>query len=383
MIFTDLRFLVLFLGCWVMFTALSRRSRPAVLAIWGLLFYAIYAGAALVLVLLLTAGVVVARGRWQAIAAGAAIVALLVWFKLGDASLLPGLTGASAVIVPLGFSYLSFELLHLLIERRRGRIGEITLTKTLAFIFFFPCRIAGPIRRYPEFMAAVDAASPSASDVHDGLLRILLGLAKKFVVADTLALTVAELEFVQTPAHAWVVVLAFSFQLLCDFSAYSDLAIGFSRTLGMRVPENFNYPYLATNIREFWNRWHITLSTWVRDYIFVPTGRRLFATSLRPYPSVIAAVSFLVTFASVGGWHGLTASYLVWGLYHGLLLAMHHAFQAHMPMAIAGSRWYRSSIGSALGVAVTFMCVTIGWLPFMTNLDRARQLFSLMIGVSR
>jgi alginate O-acetyltransferase complex protein AlgI len=246
-----------------------------------------------------------------------------------------------------------------------------------------PCRVAGPIRRYPEFVGEMQRAAPTADDEYRGVLRILLGLAKKFVVADTLSLTVAELEAVRTPSHAWIVVLAYGFQLLFDFSAYSDLAIGFSRMLGIRVHENLNYPYLASNIREFWNRWHISLSHWVRDYVFVPTGRRLFATALRPHPAVIAAISYVVTFAIVGAWHGLTASFLVWGIYHGVLLSVHHVFQAHLPMALAGSRWYRSPAAAALGCAFTVLCVTIGWLPFMTDLDRARQLFRLMIGVGR
>jgi D-alanyl-lipoteichoic acid acyltransferase DltB (MBOAT superfamily) len=107
----------------------------------------------------------------------------------------------------------------------------------------------------------------------------------------------------------------------------------------------------------------------------------MFATPLRPYPSLIAAVSYLVTFAVVGVWHGLTASFLVWGLYHGMLLAVHHVVRAHIPMAVAGSRWYQSAVGKTLGCALTFSCVTFGWLPFMTDLERAAQLFRLMVGV--
>jgi alginate O-acetyltransferase complex protein AlgI len=379
-IFTDLRFLALFAGCWLMFVAVSNARRAHVLALWGALFYALYAGPFIVFVLALTAAVLMAKQRWQAWLAGSAIVVSLAAFKLVDAAWLPRFTGAAAVIIPLGFSYLAFELLHVIIERRRGRIGSISPANLLAFIFFAPCRIAGPIRRYPEFIGELERATPSADEVYRGLLRILLGLAKKFVVADTLSLTVAELEAVRTTSHAWIVVLAYGFQLLFDFSAYSDLAIGFSRTLGIRVPENFNYPYLASNIREFWNRWHISLSHWVRDYVFVPTGRRLFATPLRPHPAVIAAISYAVTFAIVGAWHGLTASFLAWGLYHGLLLSAHHVFQANIPVAVAGSRWYRSAVGSTLAWAITFVCVTVGWVPFMTDLDRAQQLLRLMAG---
>ena len=374
MTFTDLRFLAVFGGCWVTFLLVPTRARAPVLAAWGLLFYALYAGTFLVVVLALTAIAATAERRWHAYLAGAAILSVLVWFKLAQAKV-----GTSAVIVPLGLSYLSFELLHVAIERRRGRIAAPSFIDMLAYVFFMPCRIAGPIRRFPEFMAAVENAAPSSDQVYSGILRILTGLAKKLVVADTLALTSAELPFVQTPAQAWAVMLAYSFQILFDFSAYSDLAIGFARLLGIRVPENFSYPYLASNIREFWNRWHITLSQWVRDYLFVPTGRWLFSTPLRPYPAAIAALSYLVTFLAVGAWHGLTAAFLVWGLYHGALLAAHHVIQARMPMVIASSTWYRSWIGTAIGCAVTFLCVTIGWIPFITDLDRTGQLLRLML----
>jgi hypothetical protein len=119
---------------------------------------------------------------------------------------------------------------------------------------------------------------------------VLVGLAKKLFVADVLALTVAERPDVHSAVHAWIVLLAFTFQIYFDFSAYTDVAIGFSRMLGIALPENFRRPYLAPNIREFWNRWHITLSTWVRDYIFLPTVRGLFRTRL-PWPAVIATVS--------------------------------------------------------------------------------------------
>lgn len=380
MILTDLRFLLLFAGCWVTFVSVSTARRAQVLAAWGAAFYALYTGVFIVAILALAATVLQARQRWQSWIVGVAIAGLLTAFKLVEAARLPPFTGAAAVVIPLGLSYLSFELLHVVIERRRGRLGDISAANLLAFVFFAPCRVAGPIRRYSDFIAEVERAAPGAEDIYRGLLRVLIGLAKKYIIADTLSLTVAELEAVRSSSHAWVVVLAYGFQLLFDFSAYSDLAVGFSRMLGLRVPENFNYPYLASNVREFWNRWHISLSHWVRDYVFVPTGRRLFGTALRPYPALIAAISYLVTFAIVGAWHGLTASFLVWGLYHGALLSMHHVIQTNMPVSIAASGWYRSAVGKTLGWAVTFVCVTIGWLPFMTDLARARVLFRLMIG---
>jgi alginate O-acetyltransferase complex protein AlgI len=370
-IFTDLRFLVIFACCWVSFLAVPPARRSAVLAVWGTVFYVTYAGAWTVLVVALVTGAAFSNRRSVAWLAGAAVCGLLAFFKI---------PGYAQWIMPLGFSYLSFELLHVIVERRRGRIASLTFPDLLAYALFLPCRIAGPIRRFPDFTAAVGRAEASAENVYAGALRILIGLAKKLVIADTLALTCAEL--VQGPVasrqHAWTIVLAYTFRIYFDFSAYSDLAIGFSRLLGITVPENFSYPYLAVNIREFWNRWHITLSHWVRDYIFVPSGRTLFGTFLRPWPAVIATVSYLVTFLAVGAWHGVTGAFLVWGAYHGLLLSAHHVIRTKIPPSISDSAGYRSRLASAVSVAVTFVFVAVGWVPFMTDLATARRLLIVM-----
>ena len=378
MIFTDLRFLALFAACWVNFHAAPARWRSVVLAGWGAVFYALYAGWMLVLVAALVATASVAGRRSAAWVAGGFIVGLLVAFKaVADGLVAPPGAGW---LMPLGFSYLSFELLHVVIERRRGRLDGTRLDDLMAYALFFPCRIAGPIRRLPDFTAAVADARPTAANLHDGLLRILSGLAKKLILADTLALTGPELAYVNSTAHAWTIVLAYTFRIYFDFSAYSDLAIGFARVLGIAVPENFAFPYLATDIRDFWNRWHITLSTWVRDYVFVPTGRALFGTVLRPWPALIAGLSYLLTFAVVGAWHGLTGAFLVWGLYQGVLLSAHHVLRARLPVAIAAHPWYRSKAASVLAGLVTFVCVAVGWVPFMADLATARRLLWLMFG---
>ena len=370
MIFTDLRFLALFAGCWISFYALPRRFRPAVLAFWGAAFYLIYTGPFLGVVLVLTFLAFFKRVAWIA---GLAIVALLVYFKAPTAS----------ILVPLGYSYLAFELLHVVIERRRGRIESLSLSDLLAFVFFAPTRIAGPIKRYPAFVAAIRDAEPSSAAVYAGLLRILLGLSKKFFLADIFAQTVAEAAWVSSTKHAWVIVFAFSLQIWLDFSAYSDIAIGLGRMLGITLPENFRAPYLAKNIREFWERWHITLSQWVRDYVFVPAGRSLFQTRLRRVPVVIAVISYLVTFVIVGAWHGLTPSFLLWGVYHGVLLSLYHVVRLKTPAWVADHPWYESRAVRVASIAVTFFCVTIGWVPFMLPLPQAAKMFALMLGVAR
>ena len=305
-----LRFITVFVLCWISFAAVPHARRPLALAFWGAVFYAMFAGVFLAIVLALAGLVYFAERRPIAWAAGAAVIGLLYYFKVQAAVVDAGAGAATTVVlIPIGFSYLSFELLHVVIERRRGRIADLTAPDLLAFVFFAPARVAGPIKRYQDFSAAVRAADTSAANVYTGALRVLRGLAKKLFVADVLALFVAERPDVRSAGHAWLVLMAFTFQIYFDFSAYTDVAVGFSRMLGIALPENFNRPYLAPNIREFWNRWHITLSTWVRDYVFLPAGRGLFRTRLRSAPIAIAVISYLVTFFVVGAWHGVTAAF--------------------------------------------------------------------------
>jgi len=365
MIFTELRFVALFLGCWITFYLVPRKYRPAVLTFWGAAFYLVYAGPFSAVVLALALLTFFRRMSWIA---AIATVALLAYFKL-------------SLLVPLGFSYLAFELLHVILERRRGGIEHVSLGDLLAFVFFAPARIAGPIKRYPQFVAAVRDAEPSSENVYAGLLRILFGLSKKFFLADILSQTLAESSWVASTMHAWVIVFAYSLQIWLDFSAYSDIAIGLGRTLGIVLPENFRAPYLAKNIREFWERWHITLSQWVRDYVFTPAGRWLFGTPLRRLPIVIAVISYLLTFTIVGAWHGLTPGFLLWGVYHGALLSLYHVVRVKTPGWIADHPWYDSRAVRLAGVAFTFLCVTIGWVPFMLPLPKAARMLALMFGV--
>jgi alginate O-acetyltransferase complex protein AlgI len=293
----------------------------------------------------------------------------------------PAGSGA-AVLIPLGLSFLAFELMHFALERRRGRIGDTSLVDFAAFAFFFPCRIAGPIKRFPDFKDAVARAEASVDNIYAGIVRIMLGLVKKIGIADVLALTVAEVGYATTAAQVWKVVLAYSLQIFFDFSAYSDIAIGVSRILGIRVPENFRWPYLSSNIQEFWTRWHITLSSWVRDYVFLPLGHALFHTRLRREPVMIAGLGYFASMLIIGAWHGLAFNFLVWGAYHGALLTAYHAFRVYAPPAVWLSGLYRSPVSRVAGIVITFGLVSIGWVPFMTTLPGAWRLLRLMFGVA-
>ena len=190
-----LRFIVLFILCWLCFLAVPRRWRSLTLALWGAVFYAMFAGAFIAIVLGLSV-LVCLGGRRRALAwmTGALIVALLYHFKVRAAVSDFGADApaSATVLIPLGFSYLSFELLHVVIDRRRGRIPELSFPDLLAFVFFAPARVAGPIKRYQDFTAAVRDATLSMANTYAGTLRVLVGMAKKLFIADVLALTVAE-----------------------------------------------------------------------------------------------------------------------------------------------------------------------------------------------
>jgi alginate O-acetyltransferase complex protein AlgI len=383
-IFTEVRFVLFLIGCWVTFFVVPQRHRPAVLAAWGLAFYFTYAlpFAGLVIELVLAA-YLVGRGRADLLVVGV-VIALFLEFKGGiDVTGLSALqvrpTGAAALIVPLGFSFLAFELMHFVFECRRGKIQQPRLVDVASFAFYFPCRVAGPIKRYPAFLAVVADARPSIDNVYAGVVRVLIGIAKKVAIADVAALTAAEISYAATPLHVWKVILAYSIQIYFDFSAYSDIAIGVSRILGITVPENFNWPYLSPNIQEFWNRWHMTLSGWARDYVFSPAGRAMFKTRLRTRPGAIAAISYLATFLVIGAWHGLSANFIVWGLYHGVLLSLYYVYRTRVPAAVAASRWFHSRAVSVAATALTFVVVTLGWVPFMTDLPNAMRLLRIIV----
>jgi len=217
-------------------------------------------------------------------------------------------------------------------------------------------------------------------NVSRGALRILAGLAKKFA-ADFLGRTVAIAAVAATPLQGWESLLAYSLQLFLDFSAYSDLAIGVSRLMGITVPENFRSPYLSANIQEFWTRWHMSLSSWVRDYVFSPVGRALFKTSLKRHAVVIAVVSYMSAFLVVGAWHGLAMNFLVWGAYHGLLLSAYHVYRISIPASLVSNSVYQSKAAAWAGTGLTFMCVTIGWVFFRMELPAAARMLRLLFDV--
>ena len=263
------------------------------------------------------------------------------------------------IVLPVAISFYTFEAISYNVDvYRRDLKARNNLVDFALFISFFPHLVAGPIIRPGHFFPQLQGRPiPSGKEISWGLVQIVKGLIKKAVFADNFAV-IANAYFKGEVGHggmvaAWVATLAFSVQIYFDFSGYTDIARGCTRLLGYEFPPNFERPYLAPNITEFWRRWHISLSTWLRDYLYIPLGgnRRGLA---RTY------VNLLLTMGLGGLWHGASWNFIVWGLYHGVLLALHrawHQWRGRPPRS-------RGPMGEAFSVALTFILVTIGWVTF-------------------
>jgi alginate O-acetyltransferase complex protein AlgI len=280
----------------------------------------------------------------------------------------------SGAFLPLGVSFFTFEFIHYAVDRYKNRVERGTLGEYLAFIFFFPTLVAGPIKRFQYF--APNLRQPSAdwvTDWHRGGTRILVGLTKKFAVADLLTsltdhLNRADIAGASRPVLL-VWLLAYGWKIYADFSAYSDIAIGSGRLFGIRIPENFDWPYARTNITEFWNRWHRSLTRWLIDYVFIPLGG-----SRHRWPRVYGNVMTVMLVS--GLWHGAGLNFIVWGAWHGLLLVIHRAWIERG----SGGRAHRPSAIGRLGAwGLTFGSVTLGWAFFAMDLRTALFFFQRLL----
>ncbi|HTL68186.1 MAG TPA: MBOAT family O-acyltransferase [Lacunisphaera sp.] len=262
---------------------------------------------------------------------------------------------------PLAISFFVFEFVHYLMEIGRGgqplrRPDQFTL-----FAIFFPTLVAGPIKRYRQFSDSLDTGLKSVglADIAAGAQRVALGFFKKLVLADNLTAMISTYQgqfAALTPAQAWLFLAALGLRILFDFSGYSDIAIGLARVAGIRIPENFNFPYLAVSLRDFWSRWHISLSTWIRDYVYIPLGGNRHGRGRQVLNAIIA-------FGLCGLWHGAAWHFVLWGLWHGFGLVINTSYATqfgHTGVWLAGllKRW------PALGWLPTTLFVGFGWLLF-------------------
>jgi len=279
----------------------------------------------------------------------------------------------AGAFLPLGISFFTFEFIHYAQDRRQNRAEAGGFWEYFAFILFFPTLVAGPIKRYQDFLPALRRPSTDwATDWERGFTRILSGLVKKFAVADLMTAFTVHLNAADVArAERWVLPLwlvAYAVKIYFDFSGYSDIAIGSARLFGLKVKENFDWPYLRTNIAEFWRHWHMSLTRWLMDYVFIPLGGSRVALP-RIYLNIIATM-----FVS-GLWHGAGLNFVVWGLWHGCALGIHR-WWAHRP-GRAGA--VPTVAGRAAGWALTFVTVTLGWAWFTMDISTALLFFRRLI----
>jgi alginate O-acetyltransferase complex protein AlgI len=260
------------------------------------------------------------------------------------------------IILPIGVSFIVFEKITYVVDvyRRISRPAQ-GITTYLLYVFFFPKLLAGPIIKYHEMESQLRALPAARSeDIAAGFQRFMLGVAKKTLIADTLS-TGADQIFAADPtalgfSHAWSGVLFFTFQIYFDFSGYSDMAIGIARMLGFRLRENFDMPYIACSITEFWRRWHISLTTWIREYLYIPLGGNR-VPPLRVY------FNLWLCFLASGLWHGAAWTYVVWGAYNGLFLVLERLFLLRM----------LERMPRIMANLITFGIVVIGWTIFRSH----------------
>jgi alginate O-acetyltransferase complex protein AlgI len=270
------------------------------------------------------------------------------------------------VILPIGISFYTFEAISYTTEVYRRRVpAEKSLPRLLLFITFFPHLVAGPIVRPWHFLPQL--RRPKHWDwmrLQLGAQLFLLGLFKKLAIADRMALF-ADPVFAEPAKYgslaSWAAVLAYSLQIYCDFSGYSDMAVGLAHTLGYKLPRNFDVPYSAMNVSEFWRRWHISLSTWLRDYLFIPLG------GSRTEHRWQTTRNLMITMTLGGLWHGAAANFVAWGFLHGSLLILHRRVQDFAERRHEIARALDSIPGRALSMATTFGCVSFAWVLFRAS----------------
>jgi len=283
-------------------------------------------------------------------------VALLAYYKYTDffLTVVEEATGTPTtllhIVLPLGISFFTFTQIAYLVDAYKGKVKETNPVNYVLFVTFFPHLIAGPILHHSEMMPQFDRLRGKFwnwQNVARGCTIFCIGLFKKVVIADTLAIHANNgFDTAVNALESWVAVLSYTFQLYFDFSGYTDMAIGAALILNIRLPQNFNSPYKAVSIQDFWRRWHMTLSRFLRDYIYIPLGgnRR---------GELVAARNLLITFLIGGFWHGAGWTFIFWGLLHGVAQAIHRV-------------WMKS--GRKLPVfpawLLTFLFINVTWVFF-------------------
>lgn len=388
MVFSSLTFLCVFLPVVLLFYYFSKSItyKNAVLAVMSLIFYAW--GEPSLLILLIAASLVnyfiaLDIGGCQARqkdAGAKALVACAIVFDI----LMIGVFKYAAFTVssvnsvfrlsfpipeiglPLGISFYTFQILTYVLDvYRKDTPVQKSYLKFITFVSMFPQLIAGPIVRYQEVAEGLDDRKVTVSDFADGATQFVIGLGKKVFLAN-FAGDAKDILFSAatspTVASAWLGIIFYSFQLYFDFSGYSDMAIGMGKMIGFKFPKNFNYPYISRSITEFWRRWHMTLGSFFRDYVYIPMGGNR-CSKLR------WVLNIMVVWALTGLWHGASWNFVLWGVYYGVLLLVEKLFF---------SKWSKVPVLSNI---TTLFLVVIGWtLFYFTDFSQLTAFFGTMFG---
>ena len=414
MLFTTAVFFCAFLPLTLLGFFVLGRVRPALAAAWlfaaSVFFYGWWMPAFTLLLLgsivfNFTVGVAIGKARlasrrfgpWKAASALLALgigvdLGLLCYFKYANFfvdnanaalhtqwHLLP-------IILPIGISFYSFTQIAFLVDTWAGKVAEVRATHYGLFVTYFPHLIAGPVLHHAQMMPQFEQRAVyrfDAANFSAGLAIFTLGLLKKVVLADGIA-PYADAVFagadggaLPTLLEAWLGALAYTFQLYFDFSGYSDMAIGLSWMFNIRLPFNFNSPYKATSISDFWRRWHISLSTFLRDYLYIALGGNR-------HGAVLRYINLAVTMILGGLWHGASWSFVIWGTLHGVYLVLNHGWRA-LRTRLLGERASAppSKVGAVAGWALTLLAVVVAWVLFRAQtLPGAGRVLQAMAGAS-
>jgi alginate O-acetyltransferase complex protein AlgI len=391
-LFTEPTFLFIFLpSLLATYFLVGPRLKNAVLLVASVLFYALGAGAFTSLVLAsiafnYLAALAIARRQGtpaaRRILIATVAINLLVLgvfkyaaFAVGNLNVvLPVFRvepfAVPEVLLPIGISFFTFHAISYVVDvYRRDASAQKQPVEAALYLLVFPQLIAGPIIRYRQIAGQLSSRVNTTSDFAYGVRRFVIGLAKKMLIANTLAAP-ADRIFAMAPAeitaaHAWLAVICYTLQIYFDFSGYSDMAIGLGRMFGFHFPENFAYPYIATSVQDFWRRWHMSLSAWFRDYVYIPLGGNR-ASPSRMYFNLV------LVFFLCGLWHGASWTFVVWGLFHGAFLVVER---------VGVARWL-AAMPAVLRHAYVLVVVMIGWVFFRADtLAGAVAMLGAMFGL--
>ena len=386
MVFSSMTFVPLFLPAVLLlyFACRDPKWRNGVLLVFSLLFYA-WGEPKWIFVMLLTVtvnygcGLLIDRSgkpliRTLFMTAGVTLsLAFLFYFKyfVFFTDVLTKLLGIPDTfhkpVLPIGISFYTFQVLTYTVDVYRRKVAvQKNFARLLLYVSFFPQLIAGPIVNYTDIAGSLEKRKVKATDLYEGFLRFFIGFAKKVLLANTCGVIVDKLADLQSMSFAgsWVMAIAYALQIYFDFSGYSDMAIGMGRMFGFRFFENFNYPYISKSVTEFWRRWHISLGTFFRDYVYIPLG----GNRVSRWKQIR---NILIVWLLTGFWHGASWNFIAWGGYYGLLLLAEKFLLRRLKEKLPG----------AINLLGTLLLVLVGWVLFYyESLAAALKHLGVMFG---